>query len=215
GVHPSSTGSSSRSRSPFSPAVNDGVFSNLFAKPTTDTTDNIPRVVKEFEQLEPPTYTETIADQPAPAYGETTVVMAATSISEDGEFLIEGMPVGDGFTFFVNFLIAAAFDFVGFLVTAMLATSHAARAGARVGLGLTLFRYAAMISGRLADEEASKGYDPYDPSNPDQDDVPQGIWLPTFLSVLGTIIAMRGLADYIYAKRMETVFRASSEPVPV
>jgi Protein of unknown function (DUF2370) len=60
----------------------DGVFSNMAAKPHMQ------------QVLEPPSYNDIAEDMP-PTYFENTV----TGFSEDGEVLIEGFPVGDMATF--------------------------------------------------------------------------------------------------------------------
>lgn len=46
-----------------------------------------------------------------------------------------------------------AFDFIGFVLTFFLATSHAAREGARAGLGLTLIRYGLYVQDHAADPD--------------------------------------------------------------
>lgn len=58
-----------------------------------------------------------------------------------GEILIEGLPVGGYFVFFLNMFISMTFDVLGFFLTIMMATSQAARHGSQSGLGLTLLRY--------------------------------------------------------------------------
>ena len=45
------------------------------------------------------------------------------------------------FSFAWNLLISVSFQFVGFLLTYLLHTTHAAKLGARAGLGLTLVQY--------------------------------------------------------------------------
>ena len=49
--------------------------------------------------------------------------------------------VGTIFAFIVNFIVSVTFDFIGFLLTSMLATTHAAKSGARCGLGAIMIRY--------------------------------------------------------------------------
>jgi hypothetical protein len=103
---------------------NDGVFSNMSAKPAQG---------KVFEEIEPPSYHEVVVD-PSPDY-------FVSCVDDNGEILIEGFPVGDYFVFFLNTFISMTFDLLGFFMTTMLATTHAARCGSQSGLGLTLMRY--------------------------------------------------------------------------
>lgn len=81
----------------------------------------------------------------APPYFDTTVhaTLGGAGIGGGGldEILIEGLPVGNIFSFFWSLLVSMSFQFVGFLLTTLLATSHAARNGSRAGLGITLIQY--------------------------------------------------------------------------
>jgi hypothetical protein len=113
---------------------NDGVFSNMSAKPNQG---------KTFEEIEPPSYHDVIVD-PSPDYH-------INCVDETGEVLIEGIcrvnqgfPVGDYFIFFINTFISMTFDVLGFFLTTLMATTHAARFGSQNGLGLTLMRYVAI-----------------------------------------------------------------------
>lgn len=85
----------------------------------------------------------------APPYFDTTVhapglggiggVAGVTGGLE--EILIEGLPLGNPFSFFWSLLVSMSFQFVGFLLTTLLSTSHAAKNGSRAGLGITLIQY--------------------------------------------------------------------------
>ena len=55
--------------------------------------------------------------------------------------MIENLPTGSIFSFLWNMLVSVSFQFVGFLLTYMLHTSHAARLGSRAGLGVTLIQF--------------------------------------------------------------------------
>jgi len=104
---------------------NDGVFMNIPAKPDTD--------AKEVE--EPPRYEEAARDS-VPPYNDTTI------LSDDpDETLVEGLAVGSSFSFILNMMIAMTFQFVGFMLTYLLHTSHAAKNGAIAGLGITMIQY--------------------------------------------------------------------------
>src|SRR5579859_3045939 len=111
------------------PAGTDGVFANLAAKPDPDTPD------KYDEPL--PSYEVAAADA-APPYWETTII---TPGMDSDEVYVDGLPVGNFFAFIWNAMISMSFQFVGFLLTYLLASSHAARNGSRAGLGVILIQY--------------------------------------------------------------------------
>ncbi|KAH0547874.1 hypothetical protein GP486_008385, partial [Trichoglossum hirsutum] len=106
--------------------VNDGVFANLNAKPE----------VGEKEE-QPPSYEQAAADA-TPPYWETTIL--APGMAGD-EVFIDGLPVGSVFSFVWNGMISMSFQLVGFLLTYLLHTTHAAKNGSRAGLGITLVQY--------------------------------------------------------------------------
>ena len=54
------------------------------------------------------------------------------------EVYVDGLPVGSVFSFFFNAMISMSFQIVGFLLTYLLHTTHAAKNGSRAGLGITL-----------------------------------------------------------------------------
>lgn len=100
---------------------NDGVFANLMAKPSAEPVE---------ESL--PSYDEVLQDA-TPPYWESTVL---TPGYED-EVFVDGLPVGGAVNFLWNLMVSATFSFVGFVLTYLLHTSHAAKEGSRAGLGLT------------------------------------------------------------------------------
>ncbi len=62
-------------------------------------------------------------------------------------------------------LVSVSFQFIGFLLTYVLHTSHAAKHGSRAGLGITLIQYGLYLRGR-AEEMIETGRFPQDPSDP-------------------------------------------------
>lgn len=102
----------------------DGVFSNMSAKPSTN-----PHVITD--QL--PSYDEASHD-PSPPYWETSVM------SEFDEIYIDGIPCGNIFNFIWSALVSILFQFLGFIITYLLHTSHAAKNGSQVGLGITIIK---------------------------------------------------------------------------
>lgn len=109
------------------PNDNDGVFNNLSAKPDTQST---------VDSDKPPTYEEAAADA-TPPYWESSVLASGFA----DEIFVDGLPVGNIVNFLWNLMVSASFQFVGFLLTYILHTSHAAKQGSRAGLGITFISY--------------------------------------------------------------------------
>ena len=63
-------------------------------------------------------------------------------------------------------VVSFSFQFVGFLLTYVLHTTHAAKYGSRVGLGLTMIQFGLNLRAR-AEELIDTGRFPSDPSDPD------------------------------------------------
>ena len=55
--------------------------------------------------------------------------------------IVDELPTGSWILFFANIFISYFFQFIGFLFTYLLHTTHAAKYGSRVGLGLTLIQF--------------------------------------------------------------------------
>ncbi|KAI8461357.1 hypothetical protein BY996DRAFT_6408689 [Phakopsora pachyrhizi] len=151
---------------------NDGVFANLSAKP-----DGAPRlnpVTGEMEYVGGnddgtprdkeeilPTYDSAALDS-APPYWETTVTLpgggaGAYGILGSDDVLVDGLPVGNLFGFAWNLLVSMSFQFIGFLLTYLLHTTHAAKNGSRAGLGITLIQYGLYTRSRAADLSSGMG----------------------------------------------------------
>ncbi|RGB37624.1 hypothetical protein C1646_694438 [Rhizophagus diaphanus] len=176
------------------PLVTDGVFSNLSAKPDTEA---------DKEDENPPPY-ETAAADAAPPYWETTII--APGLSGD-EILVEGLPVGNFFSFVWNMLVSMSFQFVGFLLTYLLHTNHAAKNGSRAGLGITLVQYGFYLRGRALQDDDYY----YDENINDKEVMARSAWLSYILMFLGWFIVIRSVSDFIRVKRMETVMRTTPE----
>lgn len=209
----------------------DGVFSNLSAKPdsnneaTTGTEDN------------PPTYDEAAVDMAPSYYG----------VDEDGsgmyynEICIEGLPVGNLANLIWNMVVSSSFQFIGFLITYILHTSHAAKQGSRFGLGLTFIGYAYSMSpndvlskvGKDKEVDRVKLSDPTDHddlhlySSPTmQDDFEPKLTpnahsqkqdlplLAVFTGLLGVFIVLKSLYDYVQMKKMERKFLSQDQSSP-
>jgi len=123
---------------------NDGVFANVMAKPqkpqVVRNEDGSVYMVPEDSQKEvPPTYADALTDV-VPPYWETTV-HAPISLEPGADMIIDDLPSGSFWIFGLNLFISFFFQFIGFLLTYLLHTSHAAKFGSRAGLGLTLIQF--------------------------------------------------------------------------
>ncbi|KAI9728393.1 MAG: hypothetical protein M1828_003793 [Chrysothrix sp. TS-e1954] len=115
-------------------ATHDGVFANMSAKPQPG----------EEADEKPPTYEQAAADA-TPPYWENTILAPYSTLNSSGDpssdVFIDGLPVGSLFSFVWNGMISMSFQLVGFLLTYLLHTSHAAKNGSKAGLGITLIQY--------------------------------------------------------------------------
>lgn len=149
----------------------DGVFANLNAKPETRRrrannggSDDRGEDDDLAEDILPPTYEIAAADA-APGYWETTIAPGGLGWTPGGgnvgdleDLILEGLPIGNVFGFAWNLLVSMCFQFVGFLLTYLLHTTHAARCGSRAGLGITLLQYGFYLRTRaLQLEEGNDG----------------------------------------------------------
>lgn len=55
--------------------------------------------------------------------------------------IVDDLPTGSWYLFAANVFISYFFQFIGFLFTYLLHTTHAAKFGSRVGLGITLIQF--------------------------------------------------------------------------
>lgn len=69
--------------------------------------------------------------------------------------LVDGLPIGQPLSFAWSLLVSMSFQFVGFLLTYLLHTTHAARAGSRAGLGITLIQYGFYLRQQAANGQLS------------------------------------------------------------
>lgn len=79
--------------------------------------------------------------------------------------IIEGLPTGTLFSFLWNMLVSISFQFVGFLLTFLLHTTHAAKYGSRAGLGVTLIQYGFALRTKAEELSNGSGYDSTEGSN--------------------------------------------------
>jgi len=207
--------------------ANDGVFTNLSAKPSG----------REELDEKPPTYEQAAADA-APPYWETTI-LAPGMLSD--EVYVDGLPVGSVFSFVWNGIISMSFQIVGFLLTYLLHTTHAAKNGSRAGLGITLVQYGFSMKGasslRAQDPagggppEAFAGV-PVDANAFEFDaskevgaatsgfeqgavggigGIPTTDWFAYILMIVGWFILIRSVSDFLRARRHEQLVLQSPE----
>ncbi|KAJ5232092.1 hypothetical protein N7468_005048 [Penicillium chermesinum] len=200
-------------------ASNDGVFANLAAKPQPgEKTDDLP-----------PSYEEAAADA-TPPYWETTIV--APGLASD-EVYVDGLPVGSIFSFVWNAMISMSFQLVGFLLTYLLHTTHAAKNGSRAGLGLTLVQYGFYMKGGSDSPGGDGGTNQYapppdpnshsfDPNSVAATDGGSGgggavsgistsEWISHILMIVGWFILIRAVSDFLRARRHEQLVLQSPD----
>lgn len=192
----------------------DGVFANLSARP--ERTDS-----EKDEQ--PPTYEQAAADA-APPYWETTIL--APGFGGGDEVYVDGMPVGSVFSFIWNGMISTSFQLVGFLLTYLLHSTHAAKNGSRAGLGVTLIQYGFyMRSPGEGEAPVMSGPDGYAaPAEPnahefEASDVADGggpglsggEWMAYVLMVMGWFMLIKSVAEYLRARRHEQLVLQSPD----
>ncbi len=116
--------------------------------------DDVLLVPEEVQKEVPPSYAQAQADA-VPPYWETTI-HAPSAANTPGDVIIDSLPTGSLFSFLWNMLVSISFQFVGFLLTYLLHTTHAAKLGSRAGLGITLIQYGFAMRGKdtLGESEA-------------------------------------------------------------
>ncbi|KAJ1963834.1 hypothetical protein GGI12_001809 [Dipsacomyces acuminosporus] len=199
--------------------TNDGVFANMSAKPELylGYDDKVPN-----EPL--PTYQDIYGPESnsAPAYFEPAVV----SIGDEEELLVEGLPVGSVGVFMVNLIVSTAFQIVGYMLTFLLHSSHAAKNGSLAGLGITFFNFGFYIRTHLG----QSAFDTAPGSKPSQggkgghgqsaagDDAPYDVDTPLdnayfayLLMIIGVAIFIKAVFDYVRVRRVQTIIESSPE----
>ena len=163
------------------------------------------------------TYEQAAADA-VPPYWETTIL--APGLGGPDEVYVDGLPVGSVFSFIWNGMISTSFQLVGFLLTYLLHSTHAAKNGSRAGLGITLIQYGFYMktvpgTDAPANMGGPDGYAaPPDPNSHEFEDtdvtegggfgdVSGGEWLAYVLMVVGWFILIRSTVEFLRARRHE------------
>jgi hypothetical protein len=197
----------------------DGVWANINAKP---------RAGEDVEE-KPPTYEQAAADA-TPPYWETTVLSPFSHTGDPNDVFVDGLLVGSFFSFIWNALISMSFQLIGFLLTYLLHTSHAAKHGSRAGLGITLVQYGFQMryaaSGGVSepgppnvptdgvpDHPNSHDFDPNNVAGNDNGKtaITTADWLSYVLMIVGWFILIRAVSDFMRARRQEALVRSSPD----
>ncbi|KAJ2160013.1 hypothetical protein GGF46_002575 [Coemansia sp. RSA 552] len=185
------------------PSPTDGVFANMSAKPDVylGYDDKVPT-----EPL--PTYQDIYGPQStaAPPYFEAAVI----SVGDEDELLVEGLPVGSVGVFVVNMVVSAAFQIVGYMLTFLLHSSHAARNGSLAGLGITFVNFGFYIRTHLG-EKVLDGNHRHHEQDYDSDTPLDNAYFAYLLMVIGAGIFIKAIFDYVRVRRLQTIIESSPE----
>ncbi|KAJ1822532.1 hypothetical protein LPJ56_000712 [Coemansia sp. RSA 2599] len=195
------------------PNPTDGVFANMSAKPDLylGYDDKVPN-----EPL--PTYQDIYGPQStsAPPYFETAVI----SVGDEDELLVEGLPVGSLGVFMANMVVSTAFQIVGYMLTFLLHSSHAAKNGSLAGLGITFMNFGFYIRTHLGQPiiddgpsyPGAPGAGSPPPGTGDDSDTPlDNAYFAYLLMIVGAGIFIKSVFDYIRVRRLQTIIESSPE----
>ncbi|KAI7888370.1 uncharacterized protein EV154DRAFT_425844 [Mucor mucedo] len=122
--------------------------------------------------------------------------------------LVEGLPVGNIFSFFWNMMVSASFQLVGFMLTYLLHTTHAAKDGARAGLGISLIQYGFYVRSRgTLDEDFDYDGEGHETGQ----DATQAEIVAYLMMFVGWFIILRAFSDYNKARKMERIITAEPD----
>ncbi|PVU89056.1 hypothetical protein BB559_005253 [Furculomyces boomerangus] len=192
---------------------NDGVFSNMSVKPALE---HYLDIVEKAPDEPLPTYLDIYgpSSTAAPSYFEPATV----SIGGTDELLVDGLPVGNFFIFMCNFMISYAFQIVGFMMTFLLHTTHAAKNGSIAGFGATLINIGFYIQSNIEDpSKRPPGSPPKPPTNKPEDDglyfdsPGNNLYIAFLLIVVGWCLIIKSGTNYFQAKRMEQIITSTPE----
>lgn len=206
-----------------------GVFGNLVANGDDEGPAEDDGEVARNEK--PPSYEEAAADA-TPSYWETTIMASDWS----DEVLVGDMPVGGPMHFAWNMLVSSTFTFIGFVVSYLFHTTHAARGGSLAGLGCSLIQasYSFDISAKAPSAPPDE-FIPDDPNDfnggsmsgsmhhPDmngggpeygsgQECNSQSTVVSNIMFIIGWVLIARGLYAYLYAQYIKSrILRHNTE----
>lgn len=212
---------------------NDGVFSNVVVKPVSSVPiqaedGTVYIVPEETQNTAPPSYAAAQADA-VPPYWDT-IVHAPSGMDTDAGMIVGDLPSGSILAFISNLFVSFFFQFIGFLLTYLLHTTHAAKFGSRAGLGLTLIQYgfySRSATDNILPTPDDKGAPdvlmlsaPPSPSAPMPQDntvvlsMSSREWLSFLLMTLGWFLLLSSLVGFWRVKNWESAIRASNAHEP-
>lgn len=122
--------------------------------------------------------------------------------------------------------VSMSFQFVGFLLTYLLHTTHAAKNGSRAGLGITLIQYGFYMRSRGDEFGGNSPPVETEPQSPNSyefgaqdmatetaadDGIGKNEWLSYILMVVGWFILIRSVRNFLQARKMEQVILSSPD----
>jgi hypothetical protein len=135
-------------------------------------------------------------------------------------------------------MISMSFQLVGFLLTYLLHTTHAAKNGSRAGLGITLVQYGFYMKGQGSSPFGNQpsNTDGGPPPDPNAHDFDPGVisgdqgdggesggldkfdWFAYALMIVGWFILIKSVSDFVKARKHEQLVLQSPDrglPIPV
>jgi hypothetical protein len=175
----------------------DGVFANIPAKPDIPATKNDGgNQTGGDDSL--PAY-ESVASDSVPAYNVAVVLPGHSSIEYNGsgdEMIIGGLPIGSMLSFIVCLMTSFFLQLLGFVICYGFGRTHAARSGARAGLGLTFIREAVRLNSLLENDDGGPARDS---SRPPQSRIEV---LSFIIMVIGWFLFIHAVSDYTRLRRI-------------
>lgn len=132
------------------------------------------------------------------------------------DVFVDGLAVGHVFGFIWNMVVSMSFQFVGFLLTYVLHTTHASKQGSRAGLGITLIQYGFYLrtpdttnlpgsAGEFPEEDGSKGTM--------RDLLGTHIDFAAYaLMLVGWMLLIKSTADFLKVRKLEAAVRETQSP---
>ncbi|KAF9104525.1 hypothetical protein BGX27_010054 [Mortierella sp. AM989] len=143
----------------------------------------------------------------SPIYYETTVM--ENGLSGD-QVLVDGLPVGKFLGLCWTLLLSMSFQFLGFFLTYLLHTSHATKAGSKLGLGMTFISIGQQMLSGDSDEpdiDSDTGYMGNVGETPKSKEY---VWASYLMLFLGIAIILHSGYEFVRVKRTETAILAAS-----
>lgn len=132
------------------------------------------------------------------------------------EVYVDGLAVGHVFGFLWNMIVSMSFQFVGFLLTYILHTTHASKQGSRAGLGITLIQYGFYL--RTPETTSLPGTaGDYPKETPSTGTVRDMLgthidYAAYALMIIGWMILIKSTADFLKVRKLESAVRETQSP---